>query len=97
MNIRRVCAVVAALSLAGCAAVCAVAIVDHTHKHHERVAARRDAWFCQHRGTRCGRGDPVAIEAAWNDRERWYVGGAVALGVIATVAGGLVVRRPRVV
>jgi hypothetical protein len=72
-------------------AVCAVAVVDHTRKHDRRVAAKRDAWFCRNRGTHCGGANAVAIEAAWNRRERAYfvAVGVLGLVVIASAAGGL--------
>ena len=75
-------------------ALCAVAVLDHTHKHDRRIAARRDAWFCRHRGTHCGGASPAAIEASWNRRERIYIvaAGALGLTIVASAAAGLRIR-----
>jgi hypothetical protein len=69
------------------AALGAIAVADHSHKHSTRAKAQRDAWFCRHRGTECGGADPAAIEAAWNRRERVYLVLAGALGLVALGSG----------
>jgi len=86
-TVSAVCAVVLA-------AVCLVAVLDHSHKHRVRAAAQRDAWFCRHQGTHCGGASPAAIEASWNRRERGYAIAAGALGaaVLASTAGAVRVR-----
>jgi hypothetical protein len=73
--------------------VCVIAIHDHSRKHDERVAARRSAWLCAHRGTQCGGRDPAAIEAAWNRRERLYFGACGLLVVIAVAGAAATIRR----
>ena len=72
-------------------ALCAVAVLDHTHKHDRRVAAQRAAWLCTHRGTSCGGASPATIEAAWNRREHVYVvaAGAFGLLMVASAVAGL--------
>ena len=84
----RVVALAAALVFI---AIVVAAFVDHAHKHHERAAARRDAWFCAHRGTHCDGADPIAIEDAWNRRERVYIG--VAIVALAVSVGAAAKRR----
>jgi hypothetical protein len=76
------------------AAVCLVAVLDHSHKHRVRAAAQRDAWFCRHGGTHCGGASPAAIEASWNRRERAYVVAVGVLGaaVLASTAGAVRIR-----
>jgi hypothetical protein len=64
------------------AAVCVIAVLDHSNKHRVRAAAQRDAWFCRHQGTHCGGASPAALEASWNRRERGYVVAAGALGIV---------------
>ena len=93
---RRSLVLVAAVAAAALVAVCAVAVTDHTHKHRQRAEARRLAYICAHRGVDCGGPDPAAIEAAWNRRERIYVGTALALGlaVVTTLGAVLRPRRP---
>jgi hypothetical protein len=88
---RRTLALLAAFAAVALCAVCVVAVVDHTYKHRERVAARRLAWICAHRATDCGGPDPAAIEAAWNRRERIYIGSALVLGagLVTSLAGAL--------
>ena len=73
-------------------AVCAVAVLDHTHKHDRRATATRDAWFCRNRGTHCGGADPAAIEAAWNRRERGYFVAVGVLGLVVITSAGAGLR-----
>lgn len=92
---RRRFALLAAVATTALCVVCAVAVVDHTHKHRQRVAARRLAYLCTHRGIDCGGPQPAKIEAAWNRRERIYAGAAVLLGicVVTSLGGALRLRR----
>ena len=93
---RRAFALVAVVAAAALCAVCVVAVVDHTHKHRQRVEARRATFLCVHRKVECGGRDPAAIESAWNRRERIYIAAAVALGagVIVSLAGAIRTRPP---
>jgi hypothetical protein len=86
---------VAAVATVALCVVCFVGVADHTHKHRQRVAARRLAWLCTHRGTGCGGPSPARIEAAWNRRERLYAGASVLLGLCAVTSLGAALRpRP---
>jgi hypothetical protein len=91
-TIGAVCAVVLA-------AVCLVAVLDHSHKQRVRAGAQRDAWFCRHRSTRCGEASPAAIEASWNRREPAYVVAVGVLGaaVLASTAGAVRVRSRSII
>jgi hypothetical protein len=61
------------------------AIGDHHWKRTRMNRAELDSYYCTHRGTRCGRGNPDRIEAAWNERQLGY-----EIAVAVTAATGLV-------
>ena len=87
---RRQTSWVLLLGLVLVVAIAAAAVADREHKAHRLNRASRDAWFCTHKGTRCDRTKPQAIEAAWNRRELGYV--VVEVALVAGL-GVLLARR----
>ena len=67
----------ACLLLAGLTAV--VAVVDHHDKQTRVNQVELQAWYCTHKGTRCGGPSPERIERHWNERQ---VGYEVAVAIL---------------
>ena len=59
-------------------AIAAIAVVDHRNKQSRANHAELEAWYCVHKGTRCGGPSAERIERHWNERQIAYEG-AVAI------------------
>jgi hypothetical protein len=96
--VHRLALRTAVVATAGAVLVTAAGIVDHEVKQHRMNRAQEGEWYCIHQGIRCGGEDSEAIEAAWNRREPFEVGAAVALGAVglAAAAGAAAARPQRV-
>ena len=66
------------------ALVAALAVGDHHRNGRRSHRADVDAWFCEHRLTRCDAVKPETLELRWEVRERGYE----ALFGVAVLAAG---------
>jgi hypothetical protein len=77
---------IAVVAIAGAALVALGGIVDHAVKQRRMNSAQEHEWYCLHQGIQCGRTPSADIEAAWNRREPFEIGAAVALVVVGVAA-----------
>jgi hypothetical protein len=92
---RAVWIAVAAAAAAAVVVLAVVAVGDHHRKGRSLRKASVAAWFCSHRGERCGERTPQAVESAWNRRERGYLVAGSALALVAIAGGAAAIRTGR--
>ena len=85
-RVHRLALRIAVVAIAGAALVALVGVADHAVKQRRMNRAQEHEWYCLHQGIQCGRTPSADIEAAWNRREPFEIGAAVALGVVGVAA-----------
>jgi hypothetical protein len=93
-RVHRLALRIAVVATAGAALVALVGVGDHALKQRRMNRAQEHEWYCLHQGTQCGHTPSADIEAAWDRREPFEIGTAVALGVVG-VAATAVALGPR--